>query len=201
MRIGILGGSFDPPHIGHVLVGIQTKELLSLDAVWLMPCYQHPFNKNMSPARHRLAMLTSMQNTSLVASNIEVKQKSISYTIDTLNTLKKMHPSDTFFFIIGSSQIEPFTRWKKWQEILLRNKLVIFPQNQTKKEMQQAIRKYWNIATTRKNIVLLPPEKLIHIPISSTKIRERVRKKQAIAYLVPSTIEEYIQKYKLYQNT
>nr|MBP9719374.1 adenylyltransferase/cytidyltransferase family protein [Candidatus Levybacteria bacterium] len=92
MKIAILGGSFDPPHVGHLLVAQQIKRLLNIDQVWLMPTYSHPFNKSLSTSAHRLAMVKLLEDDTIKASSFEIQKKGVSYTIDTLKALTKEHP-------------------------------------------------------------------------------------------------------------
>src|SRR3989344_6583435 len=115
MNIAILGGSFDPPHNGHRAIAGEIKKQLGLDHVLLMPCYQHPFRKSLSQALDRLAMTKLLENDDIKISDFEVKQQTISYSVDTLTTLSEMFPQDTFSWILGSDQLIDFPKWKNWQ--------------------------------------------------------------------------------------
>ena len=87
MKIAILGGSFDPLHIGHLFIATQVKEMFHFDEIWLMPCFQHPFDKQLSSATKRLEMLQTLNIPYIKISQFEIKNKKRSYTIDTLNDL------------------------------------------------------------------------------------------------------------------
>lgn len=197
MKIGILGSSFDPPHLGHLLIATQTKEALGLDQVWLMPCLAHPFEKKMSEVKHRLAMTKFLEDEHIKISDFEIKQKGISYSIDTLNSLAKLFPKNEFFWIIGSDQINEFTRWKNWQEIINNYHLIIFPR-ESAGNLAARLKKTLKLKTIPQNIIILNPKDLILTNISSTLIRKRVKEEKSIKYLVPEKVEKYIIEHGLY---
>ena len=90
MKIGILGGSFDPPHKGHIIIANRLLKLRQFDQIWLMPCYHHPFNKKLSPSQTRLEMIKFLENDKVKVSDLEINQKTISYTVqkgDTVSTI------------------------------------------------------------------------------------------------------------------
>src|SRR5437879_1067822 len=98
MKIGVLGGSFDPTHLGHLFIASQAKEFVGLDQIWLMPLYQShtgPFQKDLTAVKHRLAMTKLLENDFIKASTFEVEQNQTSYTVDTLNELSRLYPNDT----------------------------------------------------------------------------------------------------------
>ncbi len=198
MNIAILGGSFDPPHKGHVAIANRLIKLLHFDEVWLMPCYQHPFSKNLSSPDKRFKMTKYLEDNKTLlrqgfggqvkVSDLEIKNKTTSYTIDTLKFLTEKYPKDKFCWVIGTDQVDNFTKWKKWQEIINNYKLIVVPRTGFKKEELEL-----------KNITLIDREKFPPIYISSSLIRKRVREKKSISNLVPKKIEEYIIQNKLYR--
>lgn len=198
MKTGILGSSFDPPHLGHVLMAVQAKEVLNLDQVWLMPCFLHPFAKKVSEEKHRLAMTRLLKDENIKVSDFEIKQKGVSYSINTLNSLAKLFPKNKFYWIIGSDQIDEFTRWKNWQEIINQYHLIIFPRESV--DLLTRVKKALRLKTIPKNIIILSPKDLILTNISSTQIRKRVKEEKSIKYLVPESVEKYIIEHKLYKN-
>lgn len=200
MKIGILGGSFDPPHIGHVLVVQQIIERLNLDRIVLMPVFSHPFEKKLSLPKHRLSMAKFLETKSIEVSNFEIKQGKVSYSIDTLNYLSKAHPRDSFFWIIGAEQLEEFDRWKKWEEIIKRYSLIIFPRDPYGYELEKTVKKFLSLKTIPKNMILMNQKDLLVTNVSSTIIRERVKKGFSIEYLVPKKVEKYIKDNNLYLN-
>lgn len=188
MKIGILGGSFDPPHFGHLSISKQVKTVLGLDEIWLMPCYKHAFQKNLSSVEHRVAMAKFLESDGIKVSEYEIAQNKQSFTVDTLAGLTNKFPEHVFYWIMGSDQIESLRKYKNWQEIVGKYNLIIFP------------RVGFDLKSVTKNVIVLESEGLALNNISSTNIRERVRDNEAIGDMVPKGIEEYIKKHGLYKN-
>lgn len=179
-RIGILGGTFNPIHTGHLLVAEGVKEELGLDYVLFIPCYLPPHKKplKLAPARHRLAMvrLAIRGNPSFRISTIEIKRKGKSYSVDTLEELHRLYKGKArFFFIIGSDSISGLRTWKSIDKLMKLCKLV---------------------AVSRPGYRLrYPGVKIIDIPtlpISSTDIRRLIKEGKSIRYLVPEEVRRYI---------
>lgn len=198
MKIGILGGSFDPPHIGHIYICIQAKEQLNLDAVWLMPCGKHPFLKDLSPAKHRLAMLKSIDNAQIKISELETQKENFSYTIETLTELSKDKKND-YHWIIGSDQLVNFHKWKDWKKIIEDYNLIIAPRGNGIQSLHEMVKKYFDIKNIPPNITVLDSTNLFINNLSSQFIRNRVQLQKSIRYLVPPNVEGYILKNKLYE--
>ncbi len=199
MKIAILGGSFDPPHLGHALVAEQVKQHLNIDQVWLMSCYEHPFEKNLSDPLHRLAMAKLLEDSALKASDFEIEQKKVSFTIDTLDTLSKKYPTDTFYWIIGSDQLKEFRNWKDWQRIIKDYRLIIYARDRVIPELEAKVKEALSTRTIPQNVYVLASENLLTSHISSTIIRQRVKKNLPIRSLVPKKIEDYIINHNLYK--
>lgn len=199
MKIGILGGSFNPPHLGHLLISLQVRDILGLDEIWLMPCYQHPFHKTLASVEHRLAMTKFLANESIKVSEYEIIQNKQSYTIDTLSELTQRFPEHVFYWITGSDQLESFRKYKDWQEIIHKYNLVIFPREPVLPQIEEKVKRDFGLQSIPKNIVVLKSEDLILTNISSTNIRQRIRNDEPISYMVPRKVEGYINKYKLYK--
>ncbi len=115
-----------------------------------------------------------------------------------MNELKKLYPKDDFFWIMGSDQVTEFPRYKLWQEIIKNHNLIIFPRNSSHAQIVQDVKSYMKLFFIPKNIIVLNPKEFKIIKISSTQIREKVKNKKNIKNLVPSEIEKYIYKNKLY---
>lgn len=197
MKIGILGGSFDPPHKGHVTIARRLLKLNLFNQVWLMPCYQHPFNKNLSSPDKRLEMTKYLEDGDIKVSDLEIRKKTINYTIDTLKFLNKKRPQDKFGWIIGTDQVSDFTKWKRWREIINNFKLIVVPRTgfiKAELELKNIAKQVAN----PKNIILIGREKFPPIYISSTIVRNRIKKNKPISSMVPRRVEEYIMKNKLY---
>lgn len=199
MKIAILGGSFDPPHLGHIIIVQQVLELCAIEQVWLLPVFAHSFEKKLAPAFHRLAMTKFLQKDNIQVSDIEIKQKKVNYTIETLEILQRKFPDNKFSFIIGSDQLKDFPRWEGWQTIISEFGLIVFPREIVFEKFKEYVKKTLRLKKIPKNLILLTQKNLVLTNISSTMIRKRVHEEKSIRYLVPKEIEEYITKHKLYK--
>lgn len=200
MKIGILGGSFDPPHFGHLSISKQVRAILGLDEIWLMPCYQHPFAKNLSPVEHRLAMTKFLEQGSIKVSEYEITQNRKSFTIDTLNGLTRKFPENIFYWIIGSDQIRSLNKYKDWKEIISKYNLVIFPRGSVASEIEVKIKRDFNLQSIPKNVIVIKSERLALSNISSTDVRKGAMNSESIRDMVPREVEEYIKKHGLYRS-
>lgn len=192
-KIGILGGTFDPIHMGHLVLAEEVKEKLRLDEVIFIPCLQppHKTKRKLSPAkdRFRMTQLSIEGNRSFSVSDIELKRGGLSYTVDTLRQLKEIHPRSQIYFLTGSDILEEIHTWREPEEIYQLAKMVIA----TRPGFDRIDPK--NRFAKKSTIV-----EITGVDISSSQIRERVKKGQSIKYLVPSRVEEYIKKKKLYKS-
>ena len=191
-KIGILGGTFDPPHLGHLVLAQEISEKLRLNRVIFIPSAVPPHKTadEVSLAEYRLEMikLAIKENKFFFISDIELKRKGPSYTIDTIRELKKVYAKAELFLLIGSDMLEEMLSWREPQEIYRSIKVVIGlrpgfnkidPHNQFAKDSQ---------------IV-----EITSLDISSTLIRNKIKKGESIKYLVPPKVEDYIRDKKLYQ--
>lgn len=202
MKIGILGGTFDPIHIGHLIIAQHACEELRLDKLLIIPASTppHKLRYKITDGRHRLAMAkcAAKDNPKFVVSDIELKNKGVSYSIDTLEMIKRrMGRSARYFFIIGSDMIPDLHTWKEIGRLTEICTLVVairpgIDKNQLKKmklKLPAPVRK-----RALGNIMLNPI-----VDISATEIRKRVSIGKSIRYLVPEKVEKYIIKHKLYK--
>lgn len=199
MKIGILGGSFNPPHLGHLLISLQVMNILGLDEIWLMPCYQHPFHKTLAPVEDRLNMTKFLTNGHIKVSEYEITQNKHSYTIDTLRELTHNYPEYTFYWITGSDQLESFKEYKDWQKLITKYNLVVFPREPVLPRITEKVEQDFNLQSIPQNITVLKSDELILTNISSTNIRQRIRNSEPISYMVPIKVEEYIREHHLYE--
>jgi nicotinate-nucleotide adenylyltransferase len=199
MKIGVLGGSFDPPHIGHSLIAQQIQEIYSLDEIWLMPTFRHPFEKKTESSDHRLAMTKFLENKFIKTSTIEIDQKQVSYTIDTVRKLTKKYPDHSFYWIIGSDQLAQVKKWKDWKELFKTSQFIVFPRPYEKENMEEVVKEAFGLDAVPGNIQLVPVKDVVLIDISSTKVRNRVKSGKSIHYMVDPQVESYIKKEKLYK--
>jgi len=190
-KIAILGGSFNPIHIGHLILANTVCEEFNLDKIIFVPCYIQPLksNKDFASAEDRLAMIkfAIQNNPKFELSDIEIKRKGKSYTVDTLKYFKQKY--DDLYFVIGADNIKDFHRWKEPDTILKLAKLIVTNRGGIEQKIPQRLR-------GKKIFVCKIPD----IEISSTLIRNNIRSNKSIKYLVPEKVEKYIIKNKLYTN-
>lgn len=205
MNIAILGGSFDPPHNGHVILANEILKKFSFqpqgltpkyfDQALLVPCFAHAFGKKLSSPQSRLAMTKLLEADNIKVSEIEVQKGGISYSIETLHDLKKQFPNDHLYWVIGSDQLSEFSTWEGWKEIIKDFGLIV-AQRGNEKNFKQNVENSLQELKSENTLLLLSPNDIPNI--SSTEIREKVKKGESIHNLVPKTVEEYIKKNKLY---
>lgn len=204
MKIGILGGSFDPPHLGHLLIAQQVLEFTKIDQVWLMPNYttstHHKiFHKRMSSPEHRLALVKLLENEQIKASDFEINHNQKSITITTLQMLTQKYPQHEFYWITGSDKLVTFYLYDDWKNIVLKHRLIIFPREQALVDLEKLIKHSLHLKTIPKNVIVLHNKNLIVTNIASTIVRERIKKDLPIDLLVPKKVEKYIKEHKLYE--
>ena len=161
MRVAVLGGSFDPPHNGHVKIAENVLKKFAFDVAWLMPCFAHAFGKKLSSSSSRLSMTKFLENKTVRASDYEIRKKGISISFETLQDFSKLYPQDSFSWIIGSDQIEDFPKWEGWQEIINRYGLIIV-QRDRKENLKEKTKIFLHL-TSFDHIVFLDSEDIPNI--------------------------------------
>ena len=198
MRVGIIGGSFDPIHLGHLLIAEEARVRLDLAEVVFMPAGQ-PWMKQetpMSPAHHRLNMvrLGISSNPFFTASSREVDREGPTYTVDTLEELCREGSGDTdLYFILGIDALQQFQHWKEPARMLELCTLVAAarPGSET---ADLSFLEGINPSAKEKLVLLEGPL----VDISATEIRWRAAHGISIHYRVPEQVERYIHRYRLY---
>ncbi len=192
MKTGIFGGTFNPPHTGHLIVAEYVREKISLDKVLFVPSAVPPHNQDLDivEAHHRLEMLQCavQGNRYFEVSDIEVRRGGVSFTVDTLVEFKGRSPDDHLYFLIGMDNLRDFDTWKMGEKIVDLAEVVAMTRPGFKQE---------NFEIKRKSKIVLcdVPE----VAISSRGIRERVKTGKSIRYLVPGSVEAYITRNHLYR--
>jgi nicotinate-nucleotide adenylyltransferase len=188
-RIGIFGGTFDPPHKGHIAIAEKAMKQLSLDTIYFVPAYlpPHKLQHNSMTAKHRLTMvkLAIDGHKDFKVSTIELKRRGISYTVDTLKAFKSRFPNAALILIIGADNLEQFQSWKSPKAILQLASLAVYK----RRGFNQSL-KNQNIAFQRIKGQLLQ--------VSSTEIRKRLVKRLTVSKLLSRPIERYIKRHSLY---
>lgn len=198
MKIAILGGSFDPPHSGHAILAKRLLKAFNFDEVWLMPCYRHPFAKNLAEPSDRFLMAKCLEDKTVRVSDFELRRKGTSYTIDTLSSLTKIFKGDQFSLIIGADQVKTFTKWRNFREILEKFEVLVIPRNGAK-VVREKIGTILKLVNLNGKMKLIRKKDFPPINISSSDIRKKIKAKKSIARLVPEKVIDYINKHKLYK--
>jgi nicotinate-nucleotide adenylyltransferase len=187
VKIGILGGTFNPVHIGHLILAEEAREKLGLERIVFVPAYlpPHKDNSDIAPASHRLNMvkLAIKGNKNFSVSDAEIRRDGKSYTIDTVRDFKKQYPNEDLYFIIGSDLLTYLDEWKDLSEIIKMVKFVA------------ATRPGYPLEKIPSYISTIP---IRAVDISGFEIRNCVRNKKSFRYLVPDAVCKYILKKRLY---
>lgn len=197
-RIGILGGTFDPIHTGHLILAEAAYESFSLDYVLIMPNGNPPHKAgqvSVSMAmRTRMAELAVEDNPHLCVSDFEKTPQDYHYTYETLEYLNREHPDTDYYFILGADSLIHFDTWKEPHRICAACQILAATRDHMEREqLEQRIREL----TLRYQAQIYPME-TPNIDISSNMIRERVQNGKSIRYYVPASVEAYIHENGLY---
>lgn len=197
MQIGILGGTFDPPHVGHSIAASQVREYMKFDEVWLMPVASHAFGKNLSPADKRLEMLRLIETPHIRVSDFEIRLGGVSSTYHTMKALREAYPTHSFSFCMGSDLIRDFPLWNDWQALLRENPFVIFPRGESASDMRGEAARILG-AEHASQIAFVEGEDVVVTNISSTIVRRRIEEGLDVSYLISSPILAYVRSHHLY---
>ena len=186
MNISLLGGAFNPPHLGHLMIAQQVLDFTDTDEVWFLPNFDQSPPKPVASVEDRLAMTRLLSFPKTQVSTIEIDNKLDGETLHILPYLPKEH---TFSFIIGSDQLATFHLWEGYEQLLQTLPFFVFPRYGYPNEPLYP------------HMHVISDECLVGSNISSTKIRERVKRGLPIDQFVPQQIAEYIREASLYKNT
>ncbi|HZP82759.1 MAG TPA: nicotinate-nucleotide adenylyltransferase [Chthonomonadaceae bacterium] len=195
MRLGIMGGTFDPIHYGHLFVAEEARVRFRLGHVLFVPNGQPPHKKDyeITPARHRYAMtlIATHSNRGFGCSPIELERSGPSYTVDTLTLLREQNPDTELFYITGVDAIADILTWRRHEEVIQMATFIA------------AIRPGFDPAILKDRLPHAYLERILllgstALGISSTEIRERLRQNLPVRYLTPDGVLDYILKHALY---
>lgn len=186
-KVGILGGTFDPPHHGHLLIANEVLAALSLDEIWFMPNQEPPHKQKSAfiENENRLDMLelAIADNQQFRVETIEWQRKGPSYTFETMQLLKEQNPEVQFYFVIGADMIEYLPKWHRIDDLV---------------EIVQFV----GVERPTYDSTTSYPVLYVDIPamdVSSSLIRERLKEGKTIRYLLPDSIIHYIKENHLYE--
>lgn len=199
-RIGIMGGTFDPIHLGHLVLGEKAYEQFELDKIWFMPSGNPPHKREREgratdAQRVEMVRLAIEENPHFELSLFEMNREGYSYTYQTLELLNEQYPDFDFFFIIGADSLFDFHTWKEPARICAACRLIVAARNHTSNENLEASMtkvselyhgKFYKLNTT-------------NLDISSQLLRTWVQEKKSIQYYVPDAVRKYICENKIYQ--
>lgn len=217
-RIAFYGGSFDPIHRGHLKIAEKLLKIFELDEFIFVPAFHAPHKLHSKPesAYHRYAMLclATKDKVELKVSKMELDVPEKSYTVETLMKILKEKPDDEIYFVMGADSWEEITSWKEWKKVLTIVNIIVVMRPGYEITLDyftdEILQRIGNLREKPLSEILVPirNEKQIFITdaaqinISSTKIREAIRKKKwRWRKLVPADVVNYIEKYNLYRIT
>ena len=188
MNIGLFFGSFNPIHIGHLIIADFVADDTNVDEVWLVVSPQNPFKKTTNlldeKVRLHLVSIAIADNAKLKISDIEFDLARPSYTVDTLTKIREKYPDNTFFIIIGSDSLQTIETWKNSEKLLKENVFMVYE------------RPSFSLATSLKNVSVLNAPLL---NICATDIRKAIKNGKSIRYLVPDQVLKEIKEKGYYR--
>lgn len=198
-KVGIMGGTFNPIHNGHLFLAEHAYEQAGLNHVLFMPTMNPPHKAGLTveSAEHRINMvrLAIADNPHFIISDIELQRPGITYTSDTLKALKENEPDRDYYFIVGADSLMMMSYWMDPQTVFRLSTIVAGGREQCTQEQLEEQAKYLENEYNGKIILLDMPI----MEISSEKVRERVAREKFIRYYVPDRVVSYINEHNLYK--
>jgi len=199
VRIGILGGTFDPPHVGHLIAAADAADALALDQVVFVPAYRQPLKgatiHATPPQRLAMTQLAVGSDSRLAVTSIEIDRGGLSFTVDTLSELARRSPHDERFLLMGADVVRSFARWREPLEVMRLAELVVWQRGDS---LEGGVAAWLPRDPTGR-----PPAHRVlearQIDVSSTEVRSRVRAGQSIHGFVPDAVGAYILEMGLYR--
>ncbi len=191
MRLGIFGGSFDPPHVGHLLIAHDAMERLGLDRLVIVPAAVQPLKRaDVTPAAVRLAMarLTFAGDPRFEVSDVELDRGGVSFTVDTLEEFAARDPGAERFLLLGADVLASFAQWKQPERVLALARPVILARSGSAVELPAGL-----------DAGRLLPLETRRVDVSSTEVRERVRAGKSIRGFVTDGVAALIERDRLYR--
>lgn len=190
MHIAVFGAAFDPPHVGHKAIAEYLIDSGKADVIWFLPVNTHAFGKSVTAAEHRLAMVELMvaaQDDIFKIQTYELTQKTTNYTYMTLKHFRNTYLDDTFSFVIGADNLAHFHEWEQYQTLLQEFTVWVYPRT--------------GFEFTPLHPGMIPLHQAPVVDVSSTRVRQRVKRGESIEGLVEPAVAQYIKTHHLYVKT
>ena len=204
MNIGLYFGTFNPIHVGHLIIANYMADFTDLDQVWFVVSPQNPLKKKNSMLEdyHRLAIVKVAieDNYKLKECDIEFKMSRPSYTADTLAHIKDKYPENSFHIIMGEDNLRTFHKWKNYEYILENHRLYVYPRVLTVQEEQEVKEIGFlpkNELEQHKNVILCEGAPVMKV--SSSFIRQAIKDKKDVRYLLSQAVNNYIDEMNFYK--
>lgn len=212
-KIGVLGGTFDPIHLGHIRIGERVKEYFSLEKIFYIPSYSPPHKEDSviteASMRFRMVEIALKGKNGLIPSALEIGRKGTSYTIDTLRELRNIYKNSLLYLIIGTDAFLEIKTWKEWKSLLKEFSIIIISRpNYNMEQVEKLLIEeectfqkvnYFERKKINEEYPLIYLFEMDSLPISSKQIREMVKKGLPIRGLVLPEVEKYIKENGLYR--
>jgi nicotinate-nucleotide adenylyltransferase len=192
VRIGVFGGTFDPPHVGHLLLAADASEALRLDRLIFVPAGSQPFKVDTPPLaagpdRLEMVRLAVAGDAKYAVDDAEINRAGLSYTVDTLEHLAGRYAGAELFFLLGQDALVGFRQWRKPERILELATLALMMRSGAGDVGEWRKAERLEVVSTRR------------VEVSSTEIRQRLREKKSIRGFVPESVERFIEARGLYR--
>ncbi|MGN1146742.1 MAG: nicotinate-nucleotide adenylyltransferase [Acetatifactor sp.] len=198
-KIGIMGGTFNPIHMGHLLLAQYALEENALDEIWLIPTgcsyMKRADNEVSAEERYHMTKLAVSENPKMRCMDIEIKREGYTYTYETLEQLRSCYPQHELYFIFGADCLFSIEKWKYPQKIFENCTIIAAVRSGTSIEKMEQ-KKAWLEEIFHAKIILMP---FLQLELSSTAIRQRVKEKKSIRYMVPDAVLHYIEEKEFYR--
>ncbi len=196
MHLGILGGTFNPIHLGHLVLAESARQQCALDQVWFMPTARPPHKSSRGvlsgPVRLHMVRLAVKGHPAFEASDLELRLGGISYTVNTVRALRAKHPRAELFLIVGADMLS--VSWRGMEELAREGTFAAAGRQSSSGDHSAAPAGHTVLDTARVRPISMP-----RLDVSSSMIRERVRQRLSIRYLVPDAVARYISRHRLYR--
>ena len=199
MKIGLFFGTFNPIHVGHLVIANYMAQFTDLDQVWLVVTPQNPLKQKSTllPDFHRLMLVKESieDNPKLKASDVEFTLNKPNYTIHTLSHLLERFPKNEFALILGEDNLRTLDKWFNYEQILEKHKLYVYPRNLTNAEKESDSKS--SDFLSHKNVIFCADVPMMNI--SSTFIRNAIKQGKDVSYLLTEPVKKYVEEMNFYK--